>query len=121
MQPTSGNGKICYLEIPAADVVRSADFYSKVFGWSTRERGDGEIAFDDTVGGVSGMWVVGRRAANEDGIRISIMVDSVTDTLEALVAQGGEVFTPIGEHPSEITARFRDPFGNVFSLYQEPG
>src|SRR5262249_20824492 len=31
MTPTLGNGKICYIEIPARDVRRSAEFYEKVF------------------------------------------------------------------------------------------
>jgi hypothetical protein len=26
----------------------------------------------------------------------------------------------VGGDPGEITARFRDPFGNVLGLYQEP-
>jgi predicted enzyme related to lactoylglutathione lyase len=54
MPPTFTNGKICYLEMPATDVVRSADFYKRVFGWNIRKRGDGSIAFDDTTGQVSG-------------------------------------------------------------------
>ena len=29
--PTPINGKICYIEIPALDIRRSADFYAKVF------------------------------------------------------------------------------------------
>jgi len=41
MPPTLGNGKVCYLEIPAVDVERSAAFYTAVFRWSTRRRGDG--------------------------------------------------------------------------------
>ena len=49
MPPTLGNGKICYIEIPAVDIQRSADFYSAVFGWTTRQRGDGRLAFDDGV------------------------------------------------------------------------
>ena len=121
MAPKTGNGKICYVEIPAADVARSAEFYSKVFGWKTRMRGAGATAFDDGVGQVSGVWVLGRPAADERGLRIYVMVDSVTATLEAIVAAGGEMVTPIGEHAPEITARFRDPYGNVMSLYQEPG
>ena len=60
MPPTFGNGKICYIEIPATDVARSADFYAKVFGWNVRRRGDGSTAFDDGVGEVSGTWVLGR-------------------------------------------------------------
>ena len=58
--PTFTNGKICYIEIPATDVGPSADFYKRVFGWSFRKRGDGSTAFDDTVGAVSGTWVLGR-------------------------------------------------------------
>jgi predicted enzyme related to lactoylglutathione lyase len=50
------HGKICYLEIPANTVEASADFYSSIFGWKVRRRGDGELAFDDP-GGVSGTWV----------------------------------------------------------------
>jgi hypothetical protein len=36
--PTNRNGKICYLEMPATDVAKSAEFYSKVFGWNIRKR-----------------------------------------------------------------------------------
>ena len=54
MPPTLRNGKICYIEIPAIDVARSADFYASVFGWKIRRRGDGATAFDDGVGEVSG-------------------------------------------------------------------
>jgi predicted enzyme related to lactoylglutathione lyase len=46
MPPTLANGKICYLEIPAIDINRSTDFYTKVFGWRIRKRGDGSIAFE---------------------------------------------------------------------------
>jgi len=54
MPPTLGNGKICYLEIPAIDVRRSAAFYQAVVGWQSRRRGNGTVAFDDGVGEVSG-------------------------------------------------------------------
>ncbi len=49
------HGKIFYLEIPANRAEDSARFYSDIFGWKVRERGDGNLAFDDT-GGVSGTW-----------------------------------------------------------------
>ena len=48
MSPTPANGKICYVEIPAIDIARSAEFYKAVFGWNIRQRGDGNTAFDDT-------------------------------------------------------------------------
>jgi uncharacterized protein len=120
MPPTSSNGKICYIEIPALDVRRSADFYAKVFGWKIRTRGDGSTAFDDAVGEVSGAWVQGRKAWSEPGLLLYVMVDSVAATIDAVVAQGGVVVHPIGADAPEITARFKDPAGNVIGLYQEP-
>lgn len=120
MPPTLGNGKICYLELPATDVQRSADFYQAVFGWATRRRGDGALAFDDGVGEVSGTWVTGRPAMEQVGLLVYIMVDDAASTAAAVVAHGGEIVQPLGGDAPEITARFRDPGGNVLGLYQEP-
>src|SRR6185503_8710221 len=120
MCPTRTNGKICYVEMPAVDIQRSADFYVKVFGWRVRERGDGRLAFDDAVGEVSGTWVTGRKPSGEPGLLIYVMVDSVARAIEAVLANGGELVQPIGADAPEITARFRDPAGNVLGLYQEP-
>jgi len=114
------NGKICYIEIPAADVARSAKFYEAVFGWKSRRRGDGATAFDDTTGQVSGSWVPGRPPAAQPGLVIYVMCDSVAATVDAVLANGGEIVQPIGADAPEITARFRDPAGNIFGLYQEP-
>ena len=119
MEPTLGNGKICYVELPAIDIGRSVSFYEKIFGWKTRRRGDGSIAFDDGVGQVSGTWVTGRPPATP-GLLIYIMVDSVAATVDSIVANGCEIVQPIGADAPEITARFRDPGGNILGLYQQP-
>ncbi len=120
MPLTSTNGKICYIEIPAVDVQRSADFYAGVFGWRLRQRGDGCTAFDDTTGQVSGTWVVDRPPSSAPGLLVYVMVDSVSETIAAVIANGGELVQPVGADAPEITARFRDPGGNVIGLYQEP-
>src|SRR6266487_295476 len=120
MPPTFANGKICYIEIPTSDIARSADFYRRAFGWQIRERGDGSTAFDDTAGEVSGTWVLGRSPASKPGLLVYIMVDSVAATIDVIVANGGEIVQPIGADAPEITARFRDPAGNVIGLYQQP-
>jgi uncharacterized protein len=82
--PNYANGKICYIEMPATDIARSADFYKKIFGWNIRKRGD-----------------------------------NVAATVDAIVANGGEIVQPVGADAPEITARFRDPGGNVIGLYQQ--
>src|SRR5207237_8304553 len=84
-----------------------------------RTRGDGVIAFDDAVGQVSGTWVTGRPPATP-GLLIYIMVDSVAATIDIITAHGGEIVQPIGADAPEITARFRDPGGNVIGLYRRP-
>lgn len=120
MPPTYGNGKICYIEIPAANVEKSAEFYHRVFGWTLRKRGDGSTAFDDAVGEVSGTWVLNRPPSTAPGLLVYIMVDNAEDTVQAIVAAGGEIVRAIGADAPEITARFRDPGGNVVGIYQEP-
>ena len=121
MPPTRANGKICYVEIPATDVEASAAFYEAVFGWRLRKRGDGATAFDDTIGEVSGTWVTGRPPASDPGLLLYVMVEDAEATVEAIVAHGCELVQPIGGDAPEITARFRDPGGNVIGIYQEPG
>jgi predicted enzyme related to lactoylglutathione lyase len=121
MPPSLANGKVCYVEIPATDVERSAAFYAAVFGWAVRTRGDGATAFDDPTGEVSGAWVTGRPPAGEPGLLVYVWCDDVAETIEAAVANGGELVQPIGGDPGETTARVRDPAGNVIGLYQEPG
>ena len=89
MAPTFGNGKICYIEMPATDIDRSAEFYQKIFGWDVRKRGDGSIGFDDGVGEVSGTWVLGRQPVSGAGM-------VVADCSAGGVAAAGGAGTPGG-------------------------
>lgn len=54
------------------------------------------------------------------GLLLYIMVDSVAAILDVIIANGGEIVQPIGADAPEVTARFRDPGGNVIGLYQQP-
>jgi len=118
--PTYKSGKICYMQIPAVDIKQSADFYTAVFGWQVRKRGDGGLAFDDSVGEVSGTWVTGRKPTTDAGILIYIWVDNVQETIQKVIANGGAIVQPVGGDPGETTARFTDPAGNLLGLYQAP-
>ena len=120
MPPTLGNGKICYIQIPATEIARSAQFYQNVFGWTVRRRDSGSTAFDDGVGEVSGEWVTGRSPSTEPGLLLYIMVDRISETIDAIIANAGEIVQRIGGDAPELTARFRDPGGNIIGIYQEP-
>ena len=119
--PTYRTGKICYLEIPAKDVKQSSDFYHRAFGWELRTRGDGAIAFDDTVGQVSGTWVTGRPPSRELGIAVYIMVADAAASSKAIQSAGGQIVEPADPNSREVFATFRDPAGNILGIYQQPG
>ena len=119
--PTFGNGKVCYIEIPAVDIAASAAFYRDAFGWAVRSDNAGNTAFDDGVGEVSGMWVLGRAPMAEPGLVISIMVDDIAKTLERVVSLGGRIVRPLDPGARELVAWFADPAGNLFGLYQHRG
>ncbi|MDQ6710661.1 MAG: VOC family protein [Candidatus Dormibacteraeota bacterium] len=119
--PTYRTGKICYVEIPATDVQASANFYTSAFGWQTRTRGDGAMAFDDTVNEVSGTWVTGRPPTTEFGLVVYVMVADANAAVDAIRAAGGQIVKPIDPKAREIVALFRDPAGNVLGIYQQPG
>ncbi len=119
--PTYGNGKICYLELPSRDARESGLFYQSVFGWNIRTRSDGSHAFDDGVGEVSGTWRTDWKPSTEIGMLVHIMVDDIEATIQKVKDHGGVIVQPVGMDAPEITARFRDPSGNILGLYQEPG
>jgi uncharacterized protein len=116
--PTYGNGKICYLEIPALNIQVSADFYRQVFGWHIRSDNEGHASFDDGVMEVSGMWVLDRKPANDPGIVISIMVDSAEASMKLITAHGGKVVFSQKMDSGEHIAHFADPAGNLMGIYQ---
>lgn len=117
---TFGNGKICYIELPATDIARSAEFYRNVFGWTIRTRGDGATAFDDGVGEVSGAWIVGRPTSEKPGLLVYIMVTDAAAASAAVTAAGGVIVKSVDPAEQERFAHFRDPAGNVLGIYQEP-
>jgi len=115
------HGKICYVEIPATDAGASARFYSTVFGWAVRTRGDGSIAFDDATGAVSGTWVTGRTPRSDEGVLVYVMVDAIVEALSKAVDGGGQIVTPrtpIGDSGAYY-ATMLDLVGNLVGLYEE--
>lgn len=119
--PDWRTGKICYLELPAVDPAASADFYAAVFGWPMRRRGDGALAFDDTVGGVSGTFVTERKPAGDPGAVLYVMVADLEETRARVLQAGGRIVRESPPDSPEVFAWFADPVGNVLGLYQQHG
>ena len=115
--------RLCYLEIPATDPRKSAEFYRNVFGWNIR-RGDSDRPSFDDPSGVSGAFVTYLKAGQEAGILPSIWVKDIEAFVAKIEAHGGEIVErPRPDEPGGacFIATFRDPEGNVLRVYEEPG
>jgi predicted enzyme related to lactoylglutathione lyase len=110
-------GGVSYLRIPAGDPARAAAFYAGVFGWRV-DLGRAEPSFEDGSGHVIGHFVRDVAVSGEAGVRPYVFVDRVDETLEQVVAGGGEVVTPPYPEGNLWVATFRDPAGNVIGVWQ---
>jgi predicted enzyme related to lactoylglutathione lyase len=115
--------RFCYIEIPATDPRKSAQFYKDVFGWNIRGGDSDRPSFDDPHG-VSGAFVPYLKPAQEPGILPSIWIKDIQSFVEKIVAHGGEIVErPRPDEPGGncYIATFRDPAGNTLRVYEEPG
>jgi uncharacterized protein len=110
-------GGVSYLRIPAPEPVRSAEFYSTVFGW-TVNRDRAEPSFEDGTGHVIGHFIADLPVAREGGVLPYVFVERVDDTLEMVLAEGGEVVTAPYPEGTLWVATFRDPAGNEIGIWQ---
>jgi predicted enzyme related to lactoylglutathione lyase len=114
-KPVSGfrHGQLCYLQIPALDVMKSAAFYEKIFGWQIERP---YPSFE--APGLIGQWVSDRAPAAEAGLLAWINVDRIDDILELVCANGGEVVEPPSPDGPRWLATIRDPGGNALGIVQ---
>jgi uncharacterized protein len=116
--PVFRTGGVSYLEIPADDPGVSAAFYGAVFGWRVAG-GPERASFEDGTGHVIGHFVAGVPVAGEAGVRPYVFVERVDETLDKVVAEGGEVVTAPYPEGDLRVATFRDPAGNVIGVWQQ--
>lgn len=120
-------GTLNYLQIPAVDLEQSIHFYERVFGWTVRRQPNlsdleqtGYPEFADASGSNGGAFVLGRPPSREPGLLPCIAVDSIDETLNTAVANGGEVAKPKTAIVEGVDweAELRDPAGNIFGLFE---
>ena len=116
--PLARHGGLSYLEIPALDPRRSAEFYAQVLGWQIDQRTSDDVRFSDRSGLLIGRWAIGRDASREPGLLPFIYVDSIDAAVALVSANGGEVVKPPYAEGDLRAARIRDPAGNLLGLWQ---
>jgi predicted enzyme related to lactoylglutathione lyase len=111
-----------HFEIPVDDPDRAERFYSDVFGWTFR-RWEGApqyyslAATGDSVPGIDGAFF--ERSAGS-GTTLTMSVDSIEESLEAITSKGGRVVQ--GKTPIPTMGWFatcEDTEGNRFGLFTE--
>ena len=109
------DGKLDYLELPAANLPATKQFYSQAFGWTFVDYGPTYAAFDQGLDG-------GFDADPADRTRTPLPVLYAHD-LEAILAKvqaaGGEITHPIFTFPGGRRFHFRDPSGNDLAVWSE--
>lgn len=109
------HGQLVYLQIPATDIMASARFYERVFGW---EIDPPESGFE--APGLIGQWITDRSPAPDAGPMMWIHVDDVAQTLSAAEQAGAaRAQPPTPDGPREL-ASFRDPAGNLVGIAAHP-
>ncbi|HEX4123609.1 MAG TPA: VOC family protein [Tepidisphaeraceae bacterium] len=113
------HGGLSYLEIPAIDVRRSAEFYAAVLGWRVEHIEEGRAKFSDPGGHLIGRWIAGRKAARSQRLSPYFYVNRIDEAMANVLTHGGEVVKgPYAEGNLRIAA-VRDPAGNFIGLWQD--
>lgn len=110
------HGQLTYLQIPAVDLLASARFYARVFGWKLEQ---GHPSFE-APGFLFGQWVTDRPVARDGGPLLWIAVRNIEHGLREIAAAGGTALEGPSPDGPRLIATFRDPAGNVVGIVQEP-
>ena len=113
--------KIVHIEIPAPDLEKAKEFYSRLFGWKVEFTPEMDYAMwsagEDAVGGG---FDKSYRPTN-DGVLLHIGVDNIEAKLREIEAAGGKVLkgkTKISDEHGYY-AEFTDVFGNKLALWSK--
>lgn len=112
---------ITHIEIPAPDLQKAIDFYSKVFNWEIQIVQPGVYAFfrigKTNSGG--GFDTSLKPAAERYGPQITVDVENIEAALQKIAENGGVITLPkteIGEGHG-FYACFRDTNGNYLQVH----
>jgi predicted enzyme related to lactoylglutathione lyase len=110
------DGKIDYVEFPAADLSEIKRFYGEAFGWDFQDYGPSYVAFEGqgTDGGFSS------DPAEAPAKPIVVLFAHDLEAIQRRIrAAGGVITRPIFSFPGGRRFHFRDPSGNELGVWSE--
>ncbi len=122
---------IAHFEILATDVARARTFYERVFQWRFEAGGPpdmfhivtGPVRSNGVTRGLIARRTLGPPAqGNINAFRVTISVDSITETVAAIELAGGKLRSPLIEIPGVgRLVEFADTEGNIVCAMQYDG
>lgn len=114
--------RIVHVEIPAPDLDKAAEFYSKLFGWKVRMMPEMDYADwspEEGEEGAVGGGFSKQAKPSTDGALLYIGVDDIEAKLAEIETAGGKTLTPKTKISDEYGyyAEFTDIFGNKLGLW----
>ena len=107
------DGKLDYLELPAANLPATKDFYSQAFGWTFVDYGPTYAAFSE---GLDGGFQADAGEASAKPLPV-IYSENLEETLDAVESAGGAIVKPIFSFPGGRRFHFTDPAGNELAVW----
>jgi predicted enzyme related to lactoylglutathione lyase len=106
---------IDYFELPVSSAAESRDFFTRAFGWGSRDFGDSYVEVHDAgvLGGLNG-----DAADRPDGPVVGIRTDDIAAAEAAVIAAGGTVTRATYRYPGGQRLLFREPGGVELLVYQ---
>jgi hypothetical protein len=108
---------VVHFEIGCRDSVRTAAFFSKLFGWETQTVGPATLINTGAPGGIQG-HISSLGHEPEHYTTFYVQVDDVPGYLNKVAALGGKTLVPPVEIPTGTFAWFADLDGNTIGLWK---
>ena len=110
---------IAFITYPAFDLDRAVEFYQKVLGikplFHTKDWAEFKLE-----GQRFALQKVKSSKAKYTGAILYFMAQPIVDNIERLKDMGAKSLGSMEIHPYGKLARFKDPEGNIFGLYEPP-
>ncbi|MGA2694938.1 MAG: VOC family protein [Terriglobales bacterium] len=108
---------VVHFEIGCRDIGKTANFFSKLFGWNMQAAGPATMINTGADTGIQGhITSLGHEPSHYT--IFYVQVDDVKAYLDKVAALGGKMLVPPVDIPTGTFAWFADPEGNTIGLWK---
>lgn len=108
---------VVHFEIGCRDSAKTADFFSRLFGWQMQAMGPATMIDTDGAGGIQG-HITSLGHEPHHYTTFYVQVDDIQAYLDKAASLGGKTVVPPVEIPTGTFAWFADPEGNTIGLWK---